>query len=269
MNEPFNDQNQQNHEELTRVVEPEIKKMGAVQRIVSLFISPSELMHNIKMYPVVLVPFAVVIVIGLISMVFTPQITEIMNHEISNISIERYGIDLTNLAAQADIYGDTQNNAPDTITLVSGVIGAIVLPLLICFFSALGILILSKIAGGDATLGQLFSMCMHIYIIYAIGALIASALIVMTGNFLDLTSLAAVLMPHGNISMVSFNALSAITIFTVWDAILTFIGIKILNQFGNIRAGILTAIVFLVAVAFHIGTYMFTFIMLDIALAAM
>lgn len=262
----MDDQNQnydQHHEELTRVVEPEVHKMGAVQRIINLFVSPSELMQNIKVYPVILIPLIVSMAIGLISVPLTSQIMPIVQQELSIISIDRYGIDLMNLGAQGDIYGDFNVEEMDTFLMISSVIGAIITPLIISFILALGMLVLSKIARGDATFGQLLSMYMHIYIIIILGELIVSGLMVTTGNFLNMTSLAAVFMPQGNIAMVSFNVLSSISIFTVWVAVLTFIGVKILNQFGNIKAGILAGIAFFVGMAFQVGSLMANIIIWD------
>ena len=268
MNEQINDQpfNEQPHEELTRMVEPEIKKMGAIQRIISLFIAPGELMRNIKAYPVVLVPFILSIVIGLASIPVTMQGQELMTRELSNISIERYGVDLMNLVIGADEYGDDLAAAMDVVMMVTTVAMVIIGPLLISFFIALGILILSKIARGNAKLGQLFSLYLHIYIISLLGALISIGLMVTTDNYLDLTSLAAVFMPGGNISMLPFNLLSGISVFSIWTAILSYLGIKILNDFSGVKAGVITLIAFLVGLAIHVGTFMSTFIMWDLAM---
>ena len=264
MNEQINEQS---HEELTRVVESEVKKMSIIQRIISLFVSPGELMYNIKAYPVVLIPLLLAIAIGLASIPLTMQTSDLMSRELSNISIERYGIDLMNLAMGMDEYGeDLIATAMGTVMLVTTVASVIVMPPLVSFFVALGLLILSKIARGSAKLGQLFSMYLHVYILSSIGALISMWLMTLTGNYLDMTSLAAVIMPEGNISMISFNALSYISVFTIWATILTFIGVKITNDFSDVKAGVVTLIAFLVGIAIHVGTFMSTFILWDITM---
>ena len=268
MNEQFNEQslNQPSNEELTRLIEPEIRKMGAIQRIISLFVSPGELMRNIKVYPVVLVPLILSIAIGLVSIPVTMQGQELLSRELSNISIERYGVDLMNLAVGADEYGEVLSAAMDVVMMVTTVATVIIGPILISFLIALGILILSKIARGNAKLGQLFSLYLHIYIISLLGAVISIGLMAMNDTYLDLTSLAAVFMPGGNISMLPFNLLSGISVFSIWTAILSYLGIKILNDFSGVKAGVITLIAFLVGLAIHVGTFMSTFIMWDLAM---
>ena len=267
MNEQNEYLNEQPHEELTRMVEPEAPKMGAIQRIVALFTAPGELMKNIKVYPVVWFPLIVVIALGIISIPLSLQTTDILNQELSNISIERYGVDLMNLGAAFDEYGDSNlGGLMDTFALVGAVAGVIFGPPIISFLAALGLWILSKIVKGSTTLGQMFSMCMHIYIIAAVGGLVVFGLVSITGNYLDMTSLAAVFMPRGNISMVSFNILSAISIFTVWDAILTYLGVKIINDISTVKAAVVTIIAFIVGVAIHVGIFMSTFIMWDMTM---
>jgi len=266
----MNDQNQEmleNQEALTRMVEPDAPKMGAVQRVINIFISPGELMQNIKLYPVVLVPFIVSVIIGLASLPVVGQVQDIMMQELSNISIERYGFDMMGFAGQADIYGDLDMDAiMDATTMVMGIAGAVFTPLIIGFLAALGLWILSKICKGGATLGQMFSMQMHIYIFVAVASLISSFLMVSTGRFLDMTSLAAVMMPDGNISMVMFNVLSAISIFNIWTVILNFVGVKIINGFSNVKAGVIAFVYFLATTVIYVGITMSTFFFWDMAM---
>jgi len=258
-----NNQNMQ-HEELTRMVEPEVVKMSAVQRIISIFAAPGELMRNIKVYPVILVPFLVSVVIGLIAIIPTLPATEMVNQELSHISIERYGVDLLDFTA-ADEYGDLELGATmDAIQLVSLVAMAFVLPLLVSFIGTLIIFILSKILRGKATFGRLFSMCMHIYVISAVGSVVVAVLMVLTGSIVDVTSLAAIVMPQGRLDMVSYNALAAIALFPIWAAILEFIGVKILNEFSNVKAGIVIAIGFAIYVAIHVVLAMLTWWTFDL-----
>jgi len=260
----MNDQmNEQHHEELTRVVAPGARKMSIVQRIISIFIAPGELMHNIKAHPVVLAPLILCIAIGLLSMPVTLQGQDLLNRELSNISIERYGIDLMNLAAGANEYGDDLTGALGVVTLVTTIAATIIGPALISFITALVLLVLSKILRGQAKLGQLFSMYLHVYVLSLIGSLISISLMVMTDNYLDMTSLAAIIMPDGNISMFSFNVLSGISVFIIWATILTYLGVKIINDFSGVKAWIVTGISFLGWLAIHVGTFMSTFLIWD------
>ena len=261
----MNEQTPQNEEQLTRMVEPDIIKMGVIPRLLNIFVSPGELMQNIKTYPIISVPLIASIIIGLVSIPILQQSAELMNQQLSNISIERFGIDLMNPVV--DEYGDAIATIMDTAVLVGLVAAAFFGPLIMTALSTVGFWILCKIAGGQATFAQLFSMNLHIYVFAALTTgLIVQTLMVLTGNFLDMTSLAAVIMPGGDISMVAFNIFSAISIFTVWIAILNFIGIKTINDFSGVRAGVITVIAFSAGIAIHVGTLMSTFIIWDLTM---
>ena len=250
--------------EMNEHVEQDVAKMPVASRIVGIFASPSEVFENVKLHPVIMVPLLCAILIGLITAPFGAQMTAVTNQELSHISIERYGFDVFGFAALVDEYGDSpMDSFVDIMGMVGFVISAFFKPLLTAAIAALGLFVLSKIARGKAKIGQLFSMYLHIYVVAAVGALISTLLMMTSGNFLDLTSLAAVLMPHGRIDMVSFNILSAISIFSIWVAVLTFIGLKILNEFSSVKAGIITAIAFLANVAVYTVMLMFTWWMMD------
>ncbi|MCL2422232.1 MAG: YIP1 family protein [Defluviitaleaceae bacterium] len=267
-NEPTQVNNEQPHEEITRMVAPDAPKMGIVNRLINIFVSPVELMQNIKLHPVILVPLLTAILITLVAIPISTQLVEISNRELTNISIERYGMDVFGLTADADIYGDMDNGA-STFTLVTSIATALFMPPFMSFISALGLWILSKILRGSTTLGQMFSMYLHVYVLLAVASVLVSWLMVTTGNLLDVTSLAALLMPNGNISMFSFNMLSYISIFNIWATVLTYLGVKIINDISAVKAAIITAIAFIVGAIITAGLPMLTFVMMDLAMTAM
>lgn len=260
------------HEELTRMISPDVLKMNIFTRFISILFSPAELMRNIKTYPVILAPLLICILIGALSIPVSRQWTDMYMQELSHISLEMYGTDLsgwTYLQA-ADVYGDLDMaGVVDALAIATLAIGVVIGPLLAALLAGLGLWILSKIAKGSSTFGQMFSAYLHIYTITAIGALVSYGLTVMTGNFIDMSSLASVLMPSGNISMPAFNLLSAVSVFSLWAAFLTFVAVKVINNFSSIKAVLITFIAFAFGVAVHVGTFMFTFIMWDISARAM
>jgi len=263
--------NEQNENQLERIVVEENRKMGPVARIINLFVAPTELMQNIKLYPVILVPLLVSIILALVAIPFVTQYSEMTMQELSIISLELHGTDLSGWTQmqEASVYGDPIATDMGAFAVVGQVVGAVIMPFLYCLIAAVIFIILVKIFRGSAKFGQLYSMCMHYYVISALGSLIVVALAVTTGRFIDLTSLAAVLMPNGNISMVSFNVLSSISIFNIWVHIVIFIGIKVLNDFSSVKAGIITTISFLLTIAINVGIMMSTFIIWDMTMGAM
>jgi hypothetical protein len=218
-------------------------------------------MLNIKAYPVIGIPFLLTLIIGIASIPISLQVTELSMQEMSRISIEMYGMDITGFAGsqELDIYGD-EEPAVDPVVLVTAIVGAVSTPLIGAFFSALGLWILTKIFRGEARLAQYFSMYIHIWVLSAVGTVITSWLMVNTGRPLDLTSLAAVLMPQGDISMPVFNMLSTVSIFGIWTSVLVFFGVKYINSFSTVKAVIITLVGYAAASAVAVLILMSTFI---------
>jgi len=257
----MNENYENNHEELTRMVEPEIIKMGAINRIISIFVSPGELMKNIKAYPVFLVPFLVSVILGLAAVAPSQVVSERATIEMGNIYIERIGVNPFDVGALLDEYGDSELAAAmNVFTMVTFIATAVIGPLLLSFIYTIFLFMFSKIARGQTTFGQMYAMCMHVYVISALGALIGAVLMSTTGSLVDLTSLAAVLIPNGRIDNPVFNFLSMITVFAVWAAIVTFIGVKTLNEFSNIKAGVVTVIVTFGGIGLIVGFLMLPWI---------
>jgi len=84
---------EQNQHEFERVAPPEGKKMNPIERIINLFVSPGELMQNIKLYPVILVPLIASIILALAAIPFVTQYSEMTLQELSIISLELHGVD--------------------------------------------------------------------------------------------------------------------------------------------------------------------------------
>ena len=217
------------NEELTRMIEPEIQKIKVFQRIAAIFLSPGELMKNVKSYPIIGVPIALCIVLNVLFIPINLQLTELMG-----------------LAGQMPIdeYGDTFQGIAEITLIVTAIGQALVGPLFIGALAAVILWVLSKIVGGKASFSQILSMSMHILVLSYVGSLISGSLMVSTGSLTDMTSLAALIMPHGDMSMPMFNLLSSISVFSVWATILTFLGIKIINDLSGVRAGVITCIYF-------------------------
>ena len=257
------------YEELTRMVEPEIIKMGVIKRIICLFAAPGELMANIKAYPIAGVPILLCILLSIASIPFSAGLAAITTREMNNIFLEEFGIQLPDLTA-VDEFGEVIT-APGTeiFAIITGMLGAFLATPLLIFVGALLLLVLSKIFKGIATLGQMFSMYAHIYVISSLGALLATALMVMTDQFLDVTSLAALIMPNGAMNDPVFLLLTYISIFTIWTNILTFIGLKTLNEFDTTKAAIATGISFTLGAAFTVIMGMATFWFLNFTMGGM
>ncbi|MDR1665162.1 MAG: hypothetical protein LBR83_09645 [Clostridiales bacterium] len=244
--------------------ESEIKRMNPFDRLVSLFVAPASLMKNIRIFPAVLVPLIVCTLLGLALMPFSSNLADIQMHEFSNLSIERYGVDYFNTTPVDDELAAVM---PDisTITNISAVVSAFIAYPVIAFFLALGTFILTKIARGkELKLIQYFSMYIHLCVLTAIGAVVTTVLCVSLGSILDVTSLAALFMPLGNVTMPAFNALSGITVFGLWVTVLAIIGIKHINHFSYLKATVIGLVGFAFSLGFYTISTSLTFLTYDI-----
>lgn len=242
-------ENQHEHEELTRAVEPEVQKMTAIQRITAVFAAPTELAKNIKAYPVVGIPLLLVMILNLAPVPISAPYTAMLFEEQQNIMIERaieLGHDPARLGfaqAGADFYGDANPIAGinmNFLAIVNAIIGVPILAIL----GTLAIWVLTKITKGKATFAQNFSLYLHSMILVSLGSIVSISIMLATGSLLDMTSLAAFIMPHGNMSNMMFNALQLTNIFNVWATIIIFIGVKVLNE-CTAKAAIITSVYFI------------------------
>ena len=235
--------------EIFTIVEEEVQKMGFFQRIASLFVSPVRLMQNIKYYPAIASMLFFVMALSLFTMPFMDAMTEITNNKMSEIMLTRYGQDFLNFMDSAQSTANT--GATSIITTITTIIALIVVYPIMCFLKALVLFIITKIARrGEARYVQYASMYAHVLVITVIGSLITTAIMVATDTLLDASSLAAIFMPNGDISMMSYNLLSSITLFKIVETILMFIGVKEINSFSTTKAVAIVSVMFVLTAIF-------------------
>jgi hypothetical protein len=239
-------------------------KLNLIDRILDLFASPAELMRNIRACPAVFAPFCMCVLISLAQLPLTEKYAEIQRRWLSNVSIERYGVDYFNLAAASE---DDEDGAAETVSLItraSTAASAVITYPLSAFLSALGLFILTKAARGKETrLVQYFSMYMHLFIIAAAGAALTSFICVSLDTALNVASLAAVFMPLGDVTSVAYNILSSVTVFNIWITVLTVIGVRSINDFSWLKSVIIGAAGYAVSVAINAATLSLTFYAFD------
>jgi hypothetical protein len=238
-------------------------KMRFADRFLSLFVTPAALMDNIRLYPVALAPLAVSLALAILTVPLMQSYTAINNRWLSNISIERYGTDLFAIADADD--EDELDESLDVATQTAAIASTLVGYPVGAFFSALGLYILTKIARGrELRLGQYFSMYAHLGVITAVGSAVTMSLCVRLDTPLDVTSLAAVFMPLGDITMPAFNILSAVTVFGVWITALSVVGIRHINGFSYFKSAVLGVIAFAFSTGLAVLSAGMTFWMFDI-----
>ena len=230
----------EDEESLTRIVEDDVFPMKFFDRVFGIFFSPGKVMENIKQYPKIGAAVIVVLIISAISAIYAMDIAEIALEETTIIYVERYGADYFNFSEV--LQTGAGGAGMDLIVNITTIATLLVTPFVMAFIATLVLFIFSKIFRGWARFGQLYTMLFHIYMVTYLLNLIPTAFIVINQSSLNILSLAMFFMPDGNITMPMFNLLSAITIPAIWEAVLIFIGIKILNEWKNGKALAVTAL---------------------------
>jgi hypothetical protein len=260
--EPNMDENGQISQEFPAAAQ----KMGFAKRLVGVFLWPIQLMRSISKYPSALPMLIVGVALSLANIPFLPQMTEITTREMSAVSIQRYGVDVYGAAQAAASAADP--GAVGVVAATASAVSAVSLAfgyLVGALIPALALFLITKIMGGRAGFKQYFSMTCHIGIISSLSGILISYIAVGRGSSTNITSLAAVLMPDGNIGMLSFNILAAITLPGVWAAVLYVLGVKEMNDgFSYGKAAVAPAILFVLSVAVTAAATSFSTFSLDL-----
>ncbi len=242
--------NQQENEIYHFVEKEEVKPFSLGQRLVSLITSPKALMENIKEKPVILAPFLILMLVYIPMSYLAQKLQEIYLKFTNDYILSNYGLDLAAYQNPAMAMSKTPvMQVTNTVITACVSAGSI---LLIAFL----FLILCKIAGGKAKFKQYFSVFLHIYILAGLLGLITVALQTAFGTYLDFLSLAAVVMPNGDYTSIFYNFLSYINVSTIWITILTFIGLKTINNFSFIKTLVIIIITVIFGFIFSSGNIM-------------
>ncbi|MDR1688085.1 MAG: YIP1 family protein, partial [Clostridiales bacterium] len=200
-----------------REVEYEItddsKPMGFFNRIISVFVSPDKLFENIRIYPKILAPLFAFIILGIVTAVFSVQLTEIVMREQSAAYIERYGIDL-NMATQT-----LSGNQFNAIASLSAAASVVITPYISSFFGAVLLFVISAVFRMKSKFKQYYSTLIHISIVSLTLGAISTAIMVYNDAYVDVLSLAVI---NPNLSMLDpmYLILSSISVSQVWSAAL-------------------------------------------------
>jgi len=227
-------------DEMTRIVEDEIQPLKFFDRILSIFFSPGKVMKNIAEHPKIGAAVIIVLILAGLSAVYATDIAAISLDEQTIIYIERYGADYLNLNEAMQTFTDM-----GALTTVTAVATMLATPFVTAFGAALVLFVLSKIGKGEARFGQFYSMYFHIYIVTYLLNLIPTLFMVMNRSTLNILSLAAIYMPDGNVTSPVYNILTAVSVISVWEAILVFIGVKNLNGWKAGKSLVVTVIDFI------------------------
>jgi hypothetical protein len=239
--------------------------MSFPQRIASIFIAPVKLMQNIKTYPAVGSMLFLVMGLSLLAIPFLAKITELTTNLMAEIMLARHGE--AALAYMEIMQASANSQAASIVTTISAAASAMVAYPMTCVILGFVLLIITKIARGSAKYLQYISMYAHVTLITVIGALFATIMMAALGAMLHVSSLAAIFMPNGNFSMMSFNILNSITLFSILEGVLLVIGVREINGFSTAKAAVLVVIMYILTLIFAAAAAGSSIMILDFTLS--
>jgi len=196
-------------------------KFGLFRRAYATFFSPYRLMCNVRQHPAIIPPM---ILIVLLSMAEWPLEAALQNpYFFRGFSTADARIVLLMIA---------RTSMRSSISVI-----------FVACLDALLLLILVLANHGNATYLRLYSAKLHVWVVQMFIGLIIYTIIHLTGSSRFPLSLAALLVPDGDLSMFGYNVLLLLSPFTLWTAALVYFGVKALNDdFGPARCIAVTAL---------------------------
>ncbi len=232
-----------------------VKPMGGFDRIVSIFAAPAKLFENLRLYPKMLAPFVIFIIMGIISGVLTIKYTEITSQAQKPILEEKYGADfaeyMTDNSDLSAIISVAQVDS-STLSMVSAVSGALSFLstyTISGFISAFIYSMFAKFFKGEPKFINIASMIYHILIIDAVGSTLILIISVIFNTPVNMFSLAAF---SGNAGYASplYDLLSSISVFSLWYYALVILGLKNVCSLPVKKAFITAGIIFIATLIF-------------------
>ncbi|WP_368654079.1 Yip1 family protein [Ornithinibacillus sp. 4-3] len=197
--------------------------------LLGMLTNPTEQFIRIKQQPIILMPMLIIIVLTIIGTWLSAS--NVVIPELQDVEIDQ------EMAALIDAF-----------TKIGATIGGVIMPLLTTLISTVIYFLVAKIAQSSVSFKQLFSMNTFILLITAIGLIVNGFIYMLIDGTADVspTSLGYIL----NQNNVIYNS---IELFSIWNLILSAIGLhKVANfskglAWGTVIAIFLVGILFLLA----------------------
>lgn len=194
--------------------------------LIKMFWSPGEQLERVKNSPKIWLPLVIVTIFYFLASVITAMTLTVEDYVNQGVPAEQ---------AELILQGSKM------VIIVSGFLT----PIIVALISALIYFVIIKIAKKAVTFKQLFSMTVYIMIIGAVGILLNGLIQWAIGGdpTIYVTSLAGLL---GSNSLV----LSQFEVFSIWQLILTVIGLQKVGQLSKGASWTIVIIFFLIGIGF-------------------
>jgi hypothetical protein len=205
--------------------------MGAIGRIVGIFVSPKETFESIDENPTWLIPF----IITLIFLVVFQMLTMEINIQDRMAIMEARDMPAEQLeAARAQVAGPMKY------------IGLVIAPIatLVVWAILAGILLFggNTIMGGESKFKKMFSLVAWSSLVGIVGGILKMFLILQKGTTHGVTTSLAILVPTpaiGETGSVLYRFLAKLDLFTIWNLVLWIIGLSVIYKFETKKSATL------------------------------
>jgi len=209
-------------EEVTSTVPQEEKTMGGASKVLSIFFEPRKVFESLKIKPTWLVPFIIVILLGMVYYYYAYPI--IMSEQVAKIQANEK---IPEEQKQAIIERMGGGEHPPVWQLGITPIGGLIY---LVIASAVLFFVFNVLLGGDSTFRKVFSVYCYSALV-GIPATIVKLPLTLVKKSTDVqTSLAILLSPDAKGSFL-YNILSSFDIFVIWQVILISIGLAVVYKF--------------------------------------
>lgn len=206
----------------TEATSPEASLPSLPARIVQVFVSPAALFDRLKEAPAWVGMMLVLVAVSVVSSFLVPE--EVMRELVqAQMPANAEPAQVDQAVGFARAWGRTLAfvGTPVTIAFIAGIL----------------ILVYNVLLGGDGTYKQLFSATTHAFVIYAVGGILALALILSRG---EMTTLSLNLLVPGLEEGFLYRLLRGINVFSLWTA--AALGIAVSRIYPKRSAGSATAL---------------------------
>ena len=209
-------------DEVASTVPREEKTMGGASKVLSLFFEPRKVFESLKIKPTWLVPFIIVILLGMVFYYYAYPI--IMSEQVAKIQAN---VKIPEEQKQAIIEKMQGGEHPPAWQLGITPIGGLIY---LVIASAILFFVFNVLLGGDSTFRKVFSVYCYSALV-GIPATIVKLPLTLVKKSTDVqTSLAILLSPDAKGSF-WYNILSSFDIFVIWQVILISIGLAVVYKF--------------------------------------
>ncbi|SCY50525.1 Yip1 family protein [Alkaliphilus peptidifermentans] len=250
MNENQDFENKTEQEELDQTievidVEPEEEKLTMGEKLKYFFSEPSKTMKDVAINPVI---YPIFIIATLMLILIVPRLNLMIDYMTPQMleSYRQQGLDITELPA-----------AVITISKISMLVAAFVVPIVGWFINGLVILILGLITKCKGRFKGVLSVVGFASIISLMGEAIRATITLITGNPEVYTSLASIgILINPDMlteNAVLFGILSSFEIFNLVSLYFVAIGLTYVYKIGIKKAVILSYATWLLTIIFNVG----------------